>query len=356
MKVIYVLPVKGGGGGAHSVAQEVNELIRFGADAYIAVNEANAPYFAGNYADLHYLENHILAFNNHYDLSLLLEDCDLVVCTVFTSVQLVKSAMDVIVGSKPKVAYYIQDYEPLFCTPGDALHATAVSSYTDIPGTLLFAKTHWIRDIVSKNHDRDVQKVMPSLDTSLYYPAARQVTESIQVSAMVRPSTPRRAPLRTMTVLKDVSERYGDKVNINIFGCSDLDIHSNQLPSDFNYTNHGILSRKQVSTLLRSSHLFLDLSDYQAFGRTGLEAMACGCVPMLPVFGGAHEYATHLQNALLVDTRSKKDILENMELFVNLNAAERNRLSDAGIRTSQQYSIGRAAYSKFQIFRDHIAA
>lgn len=137
---------------------------------------------------------------------------------------------------------------------------------------------------------------------------------------------------------------------------SDLDIHSNQLPSDFNYTNHGILSRKQVSTLLRSSHLFLDLSDYQAFGRTGLEAMACGCVPMLPVFGGAHEYATHLQNALLVDTRSKKDILENMELFVNLNAAERNRLSDAGIRTSQQYSIGRAAYSKFQIFRDHIAA
>ncbi|MBX2837246.1 MAG: glycosyltransferase [Gammaproteobacteria bacterium] len=356
LSVVYVLPVKGGGGGAHSVAQEVNDLIRFGVDAKIAVNEKNVTSFVTNYSDLENVKNCIVSYDKDEDLDALIQDVDLVVCTLFTSVATVKSSLERMETGKPRVAYYIQDYEPLFCKLDDELYASAVASYSEIKNSLLFAKTDWIREIVSRNHHVEVKKVSPSLDTSIYFPASRSSDHTIRVTAMVRPSTPRRAPQRTMSILKEISERYGDNVSINIFGCSDQDIFYAQLPSDFPHVNHGVLSRSQVAALMRQSTIFLDLSDYQAFGRTGLEAMACGCISMLPVFGGAHEYALHGINSFLVDTRSKQNILDVFDEFMSLSSTEKLRMSDAAVLKSQEYSIGCAAFSKMQLFRDFVAA
>ncbi len=52
MKVVFILPVAGGGGGAHSVVQEVNEMISMGIDVHIAINSANIMSMKVNYADM----------------------------------------------------------------------------------------------------------------------------------------------------------------------------------------------------------------------------------------------------------------------------------------------------------------
>lgn len=350
MKIIYVLPVKGGGGGAHSVAQEVNELGKMGVDAQIAVNSQNYPTFVSTYLDLPFVNRNIVEFSDNVSLAKLIEDSDVVVCTIFTSVKLVADALKKVKGELPKVTYYAQDYEPLFVLPEDPLWQEAYDSYTLIPDMTVFAKTDWIRDVIKANHGIEVEKVSPSIDHDVYFPDFDKSENQIWISAMVRPNSPRRAPYRTMKVLKNIKELYGDKVNINVFGCSDDDIFDNDLPRDFAYHNHGVLHRTQVSALLRKSHLFIDLSDYQAFGRTGLEAMACGCVSLVPSLGGTDEYIEHGVNGYAVDPRDEMSVINIIKKFVEKSVASENQMLNKAIDTSQCFSVRRAALSALQVF------
>tara|TARA_Y100000310_G_scaffold185752_1_gene185813 strand:+ start:3578 stop:4630 length:1053 start_codon:yes stop_codon:yes gene_type:complete len=342
MKVLYVLPVKGGGGGAHSVAQEVNELVKMGIEAQIAVNQKNFASFVTCYSDMPNVSRNVVEFKDEKSLAALLAKVDSVVCTIFTSVKLVESAL-AFAKSKPKVSYYAQDYEPLFVQPSDPMWQEAFDSYTLIADMTVFAKTDWIRNVIKANHGIEVKKVSPSIDHDVYYPGLNKSNTQVWISAMIRPSTPRRAPQRTMRVLKNIAEEFGSKVNINVFGCSDEDIFAANLPTDFEYTNHGVLSRNQVSALLRKSHLFIDLSDYQAFGRTGLEAMACGCVSLVPSTGGTDEYIKHNENGFSVDPRDEKSVVHQVKEFVTLKSQERERFVEAAIEKSLDFSVRKAS-------------
>ena len=350
MKVLYVLPVKGGGGGAHSVAQEVNELVKMGIGAQIAVNEGNFPSFVTCYSDMPNVSSNVVSFKDKSSLAELIKHVDTVVCTLFTSVSLVKSALEEL-SSKPKVAYYAQDYEPLFVLPDNPLWREAFDSYTLIPGMTVFAKTDWIRNVIKANHNIDVEKVCPSIDHDVYYPGLNKPQSQLWVTAMVRPSTPRRAPKRTMRLLKNLAEKYGYDVSINIFGCTDEEIFNHNLPRDFNFHNHGVLTRNQVSSLLRQSHLFIDLSDYQAFGRTGLEAMACGCVSVVPVLGGTDEYIEHGVNGFAVDPRDENNTLNTISKFIDSDPEVKNELARNGFIKSQSFSVRKAAYSEYKILK-----
>jgi hypothetical protein len=75
------------------------------------------------------------------------------------------------------VLSYIQDYEPLFYPRDSAGWVEAARSYTLVPDTVLFAKTHWLCDIVRLRHGVDVHKVSPT--TALGIPCAtlREQTE-----------------------------------------------------------------------------------------------------------------------------------------------------------------------------------
>lgn len=350
MKVLYVLPVKGGGGGAHSVAQEVNELVKMGINAQIAVNQKNFASFITCYSDMPNVSRNVVEFTDEKSLAELLNNVDSVVCTIFTSVKLVKDALSLI-KSKPKVSYYAQDYEPLFVQPSDHMWQEAFDSYTLIPNMTVFAKTDWIRNVITANHGIEVSKVSPSIDHDVYYPGLNKSQTQVWISAMVRPSTPRRAPHRTMRVLKNIAEEFGDKVNINVFGCTDEDIFNENLPNDFEYTNHGVLSRNQVSALLRKSHLFIDLSDYQAFGRTGLEAMACGCVSLVPSTGGTSEYIDHDKNGFAIDPRNEESITWLLREFIKKDKKIFNELSREAITTSQNFSVRKASLSVFDVIK-----
>lgn len=348
MKIVYVLPVKGGGGGAHSVAQEVNELVKMGVETKIAVNTQNYSSFITCYCDMPNVSRNVVEFSDEASLAKHLETIDTVICTIFTSVRLVKNALTK-TKNKPKVAYYAQDYEPLFVQPDNPLWQEAFDSYTLIPNMTVFAKTDWIRNVITENHGIEVAKVSPSIDHDVYYPGLNKSESQIWLSAMVRPSSPRRAPERTMRLLKNIAEIYVGKININVFGCSDEDIFNHNLPRDFAFYNHGVLSRNQVSALLRKSHLFIDLSDYQAFGRTGLEAMACGCASLVPSLGGTDEYIEHGVNGYAVDPRDEALVLETIKKFVELADVERQKMINCGIETSQGFSVRKAALSEVNL-------
>lgn len=46
----------------------------------------------------------------------------------------------------------------------------------------------------------------------------------------------------------------------------------------------------EARILVREADVFLDLSDYQAVGRTAAEVTACGCLPLAPRLRGSTDF------------------------------------------------------------------
>jgi glycosyltransferase involved in cell wall biosynthesis len=102
---------------------------------------------------------------------------------------------------------------------------------------------------------------------------------------------------------------------------------------------------------MRRSDVFIDASAYQAFGRTGLEAMACGAVPVLPALGGVREYAVHDDNALLLERDGDSPAaIADAVCALLVDDERRGRLRMAGVRTAAGFSIERAARSQLGLF------
>jgi glycosyltransferase involved in cell wall biosynthesis len=347
MRLLFVLPGAGGGGGSHSVMQEAIGLQRLGVDVAVATTRATLEDFLVNYGGDTGGQLPIVAYDDATELSLHLVDRDIVCATTWGSVALLQEAL-AIGTSRPRTAYYVQDYEPLFCAPGSPEWTGARASYTALDGATLFAKTRFLCELVSRNHGVPVERVQPSLDHRLFFPGAPG-SRPLTISAMIRPKTPRRAPRRTVRILETIAHELAD-VRLLSFGASAGALAGAGLRPSPRIDNRGQMRRGEVAELLRETDLFLDLSDYQAFGRTGLEAMACGCVPMLPIHGGANEYVRHWQNGLLIDTRSDAQIIAAVKAFAALDEAGRDRMRMAAIRTALDYSVERAAFSELELF------
>lgn len=307
MAIAYLLPLPGSpSGGIHSVVQEAASLMGLGFRVAVCVPEQHRQHYLSLYATIDKAEQLFVGFSPQR-LEEIACNFNVFIATIFSSVSLAQRLAAV--QPSALIAYYIQDYEPLFFELGSAQWQKAVDSYTLIPHTLLFAKTDWIAQKVYQEHGVRVQRVRASIDHGVYYPSKHKpVDERIFISAMIRPSTPRRGAERTLRMLTKLHDVFGDHIVITLFGCTEAEL--GQLTGQFPHQFHGVLNREQVAQLLRASDWFLDLSDYQAFGRTALEAMACGAVPILTSAGGTNEFARQGENAWLVDVTDASALCE----------------------------------------------
>ena len=351
MRVLFVLPVRGGSGGANSVVQEVAGMRCLGVDARVAVDARHAESINRFYADVLEPDNRIV-FASDAELLTNAAHFDVIVATLWSTPALIAP----IAERWPEKAYvyYVQDYEPWFFPNDPESRATALDSYTRVPNMVLMAKTDWICRTVREHHGVAVFRVAPSLDHDVFYSADRPNGGPITLSAMIRPATPRRAPLRTLRVLRELAHRL-DGLRILLFGCESdaldrLVRGDSEFNLDFDVENRGILTRRDVANLLRQSDIFIDLSDYQAFGRSGLEAMACGCATVLPARGGADEYVVDGENGFLVDTTSFEDMTSTIARLVE-DRSLREKIKQRSLATAARYSIMRASLSELAVFR-----
>lgn len=354
VSVMFVLPSGGGGGGSNSVAQEAMGLARLGVDVRLGVNAPNYSKFVASYPELQALNVPVLSYADAAELAPQMATCQVVVATTNRSVFDVNQARAELQKSNPqasvKFAYYVQDYEPLFYAANSDAWTKAYQSYGVLKDAMLFAKTKWLCDIVYANHGVRVVKVTPSIDHDVYFPDLKHRNSRLVIAAMLRPSTPRRAPRRTVRIMEAIAKKHSD-VSMQVFGVTEEELKQAGIELPPNFKNWGVLKRAEVPDLLRHSDLFLDLSDYQAFGRTGLEGMACGCIPVVPVLGGTAEYAAHGRNSFVVDTRSDQEILNAVDTFVGMDPKGRAEMRQAALETAADFTITKAALSELRIFR-----
>ena len=353
--VLFVLPVKGGSGGANSVVQEATGMRTLGVDARIAAHRRYADSLHRFYPAMVDAGDTFVFYGSDEELYRHAAAFDVIVATLWSTPALI--APFAAQHPEKTYVYYVQDYEPWFFPNDPDNKAVALDSYTVIPGMVLMAKTDWICRTVESRHERRVLRVAPSLDHRIYRPRAdAKMGEAATVVAMIRPSTPRRAPIRTLRTLKALVAAVGDQVRIEVFGCAEGDLapfvkdKAPRLLDGFTFQNHGVLPSDGVATLMQAADIFVDLSDYQAFGRTGLEAMACGCAVVLPACGGVHEYAVDGSNAVIVQPTDIDETVRRLTELVR-DAESRREMQRRAIETASRYCIGRASLSELSVFR-----
>ncbi len=346
LRIVFLLPglAHGGSGGSHSIYQEVKGLRSLGVPARIALPHWDRARAAAVYADA---DEIFQTFSDTDDLVAKTADAEVISATHYKSVAMLKELRAARTDFLP--AYYVQDYEPFFTAPYIA--EEAIASYSALPDMLLFAKSHWLCNVVAERHGLFVEKVEASLDRELFAPAGARLQDSpLRVLAMVRPRTARRQPLATLAVLERLRDRNADRVEVSTFGCYADELREILPDAEEVLERHlGMLSRAQVAEQLRATDVFLDMSVYQAFGRTALEAMACGATVVVPAIGGVWEFVEQGRNALAVDTFGPKDALTALGSLV----ADRElvRTLQAGARaTARRYSILRASLSEYLAF------
>ncbi len=356
MKILWLLQKPGGGGGAHSVVQEASAMnLLPGVEAVVAMENEEKEKCLKDYEDIP--SGTFYFYDSECELIDYGGSFDVVVATYYKTFSILERIYRV-PGSGVLAAYYIQDYEPWFIKKNKPeLSWEARTTYNALPSALLFAKTDWLCQIVNEFHGVKVFKVFPSLDTNIYHYKYRQkydYGEKLRISAMVRPQTPRRAPAETMRLLKTIKQEFPGKVDINIFGCSPHDKKFLRLDRDFEFGHLGKLKRREVAALFSITDIFVDLSNYQAFGRTAFEAMACGCAVIVPCKGGTGEYAEHLYNSLVVDTNDPDEAISALKQLVE-DEKLRHYLAGNAQKVAEEYSICKAAWSELELFWQEIA-
>lgn len=351
LAVTYVLPglPKGGGGGTHSVYQEVKALRGLGVPAGIALASGDLERASDVYdeaADL------FSGYGSADELAELTAGSDVVVATHHRSVAAIEALRRERRDFLP--AYYVQDYEPFFSEDGSSEADEALLSYRALPDLLVFAKTDWLCSVIAAQHGIQAAKVRPSLDTEVFHTRGRieaSANGSLRLAAMIRPRTPRRQPRTTLDLLERARRELGDDIEVVTFGCTQQELEGLGADTGAQVHHRGPLTRTEVADVLRGSDVFVDLSSYQAFGRTGLESMACGCTALLPAIGGVTEYARDGIDSFLVETGDVEGCLAVIRELAN----DRRRVSGlqaAATETASGYSTLGAALSEYVLFRN----
>ena len=311
-RVLFLLPVAERGGGANIVLREALAMRSIGVDARVVNLRSFEEAFRSAYAE----PRVPVAFAAPGEMADLARGFDAVVATANRSVEWLLPLAGVPGG--PVLGYYVQDFEPYFYEEGSAGHAHAFASYTLVPGLVRFAKTGWNAREVETRCGVPCAVVGPSLDTTIFRPldGVRPPVPPVRISAMIRPSSPRRQPDLTLRVFDRVSKRFGDAVDFTLFGVEAADPEFRRMSKAFPHRNLGIVTDERLATLFNEVHVFADFSTYQAMGLTAMEAMACGAAVIVPKSGGASSFAVDGRNALFVETSRIEDCVEALARLV----------------------------------------
>jgi len=231
--------------------------------------------------------------------------------------------------------YYVQDYEAWFYPESEReTRRDVVRSYGLADRRIVTSR--WLQDLVAR-HGHDSEIVPLGVDEAVFYPRGNRRPGRLRVLSVAapRPCDARRGFPDTVETFRRIHAARPD-VELVLYGAP-----PDQMPPlPFPYVNAGRLhDPHQVAELMSSADVLLDASLWQAFGRPGLEAMACGTVPVLTNEGGLHEYAEGGANSLLVPPSDPAAAAAAMLRLLD-DRALRERLAAEGVRTAARFTIG----------------
>ena len=292
---------------------------------------------------------------------------------------LTMNAVEIAVGSSSSsmIAYYAQDYEPWFFNspfqPDKKVppyYKIAMASYTaDNSSAFVIAKTEWTANMIEENHQVHVNRILGSINHEIFYPDKTALSlkmkktkgDKFKVVAMVRRRTVRRNPFNTLDLVLRLVHQFPQTIEVTIYGGTESDIlfalhylieergemankTAKVLGSDAIVLKSVVKDRTDMADIFRAADLFIDMSWWQAYGRSGLEAMACGCVSIMPSTGASAEICEDGKYCLAHDGNDEAGYYEKVVDILS-NDEKRYALLQHGIERTWKYSVEGAAAS-----------
>lgn len=345
-KVLFVLPICDAGGGGNVVIQESIAMLEMGVDVAIFNLSEYEISFRKSYPDLRIN----LYFGTKKDLLSLVKEYDVIVATIYYSIDWIKDFQGII------KAYYIQDFEPYFFEKDTNEFKLAINSYSisKLANIINITKTIWNYNELIKQTNTNSNIIGISANTDLFRVIKNDfndnINNSINIVAMIRVCSKYRNPYLTANILYRIKRKYGNKVNIIIFGSNNVEIDSlNKNFNSIDYYNCGILSREKILTLFSNSDIFIDLSVYQAMGLTSLESMNCGVATCVPLLGGSTEFAKDNYNSMVLDTSNEDECFKKICLLID-NKKLRDTIRNNSIIDGIKYYPEKVAFNILKTF------
>jgi glycosyltransferase involved in cell wall biosynthesis len=334
LRVSYILPRLNIGGGVLGALQLANELYLLGIDARLAAWGERSEVYRWRFL------RRPLVFGSAAEMSAALPPCDVAVATHWSTAELVRALIDS--GRARHGAYFLQDYEAWFFDESRTAQRENVKRTYGLLSEKI-VKSDWLGGLLRED-GYATHKIPLGLDHGFFYPRPVETPPRPVVMAMARPRTPRRGYEAVLAALAMVKEDM-PQTEIVLFG---QDLGRMQVP--FPYRGEGVVAdQDRLAELYSGATVHLDGSDFQAFGRPALEAMACGTANVLTDVGGVSEYARHEENCLLVPPRQPRVFAESI-LRLLRDPFLRARLRDNGFATVLRYCWKREAQDTAALF------
>jgi glycosyltransferase involved in cell wall biosynthesis len=324
-------------GGVISVINIANELVLAGLDVRLVTMSR----FKGLE---HQLYTEPIYCRDREDIPGCFPQVDIAVATQWETVEHILTVSRL--QPRAKTFYFIQDYEVNFLPEEDTRsRSRVIETYSHIRRKVV--KTEHLREQIVR-HDPVCFKISPGMDLDAFYPRTPpEGRHARRVLCMARPRTPWRG-FHTMCRVFSALHRQAPDIEFVLYGTDDLSEHETTM--GFPYANRGMVSHRELPALYNSAAIYCDFSLAHGFGRTGVEAMACGCACVLTESGGVSEYAMDEWNALL---RGPSDEVELAAAIMRLMRGPELRAYFArnGMETVRGYSDRVAARQMLELFR-----
>ena len=346
LRILFTLPTLNPYGGVISVAGHVNHMIDSGHRvALISMSEVSKDYL--------FLKTEPVILRSGQEIADLVNDeYDVLIATSWETVESTRRLAESMPCAVP--VYYVQDIEADFYVNEASDRASAaLDTYSVLPNRIV--KTHYLQTRL-RELGWDAHRISPGMDLDLFYPRSidRGSSSAPTVLGMARPGAPN--DIRGFETLKQVFEilsRKRSEVRLHAFG-------SNELPSDFRcHSDLGRLAREQLPEIYSFADVYVETSLRHGFGRTGVEAMACGTACVLSDSGGISEYAEDGANSLIVPTGDPEATARTILRLLDDESLRRD-LARRGLKTVQRFSVRRATDDLVMLLRqlktDHAQA
>jgi asparagine synthase (glutamine-hydrolysing) len=338
LRITFLVPELGRAGGIISIVQLAREMLLDGHDVKFATTAAEInPEFLNLwlqpliYRDIDHMVD---AF----------PDSDIVIATFWTTAHRQLRALRQ--RHSFVSVYFIQDYEAWFYKDTDyAEQRDVVASYACADHHIV--KSRWLATMVG-SHGPKCTIVPLGLDLGVFYPHDVRRDGRMRVVAVAEPGPQkqRRGFRETIEIFERVRAGRPD-VELVLIG-----VHGSLMPDlPFDYVNTGPLDQNQIAKILSQADILVDASHWQGFGRPGLEAMACGVVPVMTDLGGLGEYARDGENCLLVRPRDQVGAAAAVLNLLN-NPSQLARLRANGLPTAARFSHELEAKRHIALYQD----
>lgn len=241
-------------------------------------------------------------------------------------------------GKANEAVFFAQDREESFYQDLGVKRKVR-RSYSLIPH--LWSTSPWLAGyLLSLGHESAI--LAPGISLADYYPQVKHKDGVLKILAMARPGKKRRG-FQKLVRLFERLQKLGVNFELSLFG-------SNRARPHFPWaTVHGFVSGSALRRLYQEADLFVDSSNYQAFGLPNFEAMACNTAVLGPKEGGFADYVTHGKNAWLVDMRDEESLYRGLCHLLK-NPETILQLQKEGLRTAQSFQFETFVEKSLKIF------